>query len=163
MENWKDIPGYEGRYQVSDLGRVRSASGAILAQQYQNTGYRIVHLYANGKRSVRTVHRLVAAAFVKGFFPGAIVNHLDGTRDTNTAGNLEWVTHSGNMTHASRTGVLKPRRFAVVGTPVDGGPEVHFASQIAAEIALAGRGSSAVHHCLVGRKKSAYGYTWARA
>lgn len=162
MERWLPVVGFDGRYTVSDLGRVRGEKG-LLAQNRQNAGYVIVHLYLSGKRVVRTVHRLVAAAFVDGYFDGAHVNHRDGDRTHNAASNLEWVTRSGNMQHASRAGRLSPRRTAVVGTPFDGGPEIHYASQLDAEKALCGRASSAIHHCLNGRKRSAYGYTWRRA
>lgn len=161
-EQWKDIPGYEGRYQVSDKGRARGAKG-LLAQQIQNSGYTIVHLYLSGKRSVRLVHRLVAEGFAVGRFDGAHVNHKDCDRRNNTASNLEWVTRSENMYHASAAGRLRPNRNAVYGVSVVDGSVVEFPSQLAAEKALAGRASSAVHHCLIGKKKSAYGYTWSRA
>lgn len=153
--------GYEGRYTIHDDGTVIGQRGP-LKPQLQNAGYLVVHLCANGEREARTVHRLVALHFVDGWFPGAHVNHKDSNRLNNCAANLEWVTRSGNMRHAKAKLGSWERRYAVIGTPVAGGPELRFDSQVAAEIALCGRNSSAVHHCIVGRKKSAYGYRWRR-
>jgi hypothetical protein len=162
MEQWKDIPGYEGRYQVSDAGTVRGAKGPLAAQR-QNSGYLVVHLYIKGSRRVRLVHALVAQAFVPGFFPGAHVNHKNGRKADNTAVNLEWVTRSENMRHAVANGLTSAPKMAVRGVSVDDGHVVYFDSQLRAERTLAGRATSAIHHCLVGKKKSAYGYTWSRA
>lgn len=121
MEIWKDVTGYEGRYQVSDHGRVKSLSRTARAvskagNEYQILlrervlkdgdcrGHRIVHLSPSGTKSV---HRLVAAAFVPGWFPGAEVNHRDGNKRNNHASNLEWVTHRGNREHAVATGLCR--------------------------------------------------------
>jgi hypothetical protein len=162
MENWRDIPGYEGRYQVSDAGRVCGQKG-LLSLQPQNNGYLVAHLYLRGARRICTVHRLVALAFVAGHFDGAHVNHLDCDRRNNAASNLEWTTQKQNMEHAVAAGRMNARKFAVVGVPLEGDLAVRFPSQRAAEKALSGRDSSAIYHCLVGKKKSAYGHTWSRA
>lgn len=162
MEQWRDIPGYEGRYQVSDAGRVVGLKG-VLTPQVQNSGYQVVHLYLNGRRTVRLVHSLVAECFVHGRFNGANVNHRDGVKTNNAASNLEWVTRSQNMLHAVAAGLTNTPKKAVRGVSLTDGSELTFPSQLAAETTLAGRASSAVHHCLVGKKKSAYGYTWSRA
>ena len=161
-EIWKDIPGFEGRYQASNHGRVRSAR-CVLKQQLLLNGYMGVHLMRDGKRVPRSVHSLVAQTFTPGWFEGAHVNHKDGAKAHNASSNLEWVTRSENMLHACATGLLTPPRMAVVGAALDGSHVVVFASQLAAEKKLAGRASSAVHHCLIGKKKSAYGYVWSRA
>lgn len=120
-ENWKDIPGYEGRYQVSDLGRVKSLAfyqrcvfkngvegkrltkERILATQVQNSGYVLVHLHLDNERKAHTVHRLVASAFVPGY--AAEVNHRDGDKSNNAASNLQWVSSSENKQHALSTGL----------------------------------------------------------
>lgn len=162
MEQWKDVPGYEGRYRVSDQGRVRGLKGEI-AQQPQNSGYLVVHLHLAGRRRARLVHTLVAEAFVPGRFEGAQVNHKDCCKHNNAAVNLEWVTRGENMAHAYANGHPGPRRVAVRGVSVADGHVVRFDSQLQAEKYLGGRASSAIHHCLTGKKKSAYGYIWSRA
>lgn len=117
MEQWKDIPGYEGRYQVSDLGRVKSlpfeqryllrngreafrkTPERILAQQLINSGYALVHLHLDNARTALTVHSLVARAFLPGP-AGETVNHKNGLKVDNRVSNLEWATYSENHLHA---------------------------------------------------------------
>ncbi len=162
METWKAVPGFEGRYEVSDHGRVRNSQGRVLSPNAQNSGYQIVHLYSGGRgtRVVRLVHRIVAAAFVSASPQDHEVNHIDGVKTNNVASNLEWVTRSGNIRHSVALGLFNAKCLAVVGTPLTGGDSVRFDSQSAAEKHFSGKNSSAVHHCLVGKKKSAYGHQW---
>lgn len=118
MEKWKDVNGYEGIYQVSDEGRVRSLDrkdnigvthkGKILVNQIRPNGYICVHLSKNGKSKWLSVHRLVAEAFVDN--PNSeftIVNHIDNDPSNNSASNLEWTTYKGNMQWASLQGRMK--------------------------------------------------------
>lgn len=123
VERWKDIAGYEGRYQVSDDGRIKAVSfrqrythwrtGAelfrttkerIVASQKINSGYLIVHLHQNGGRVAHLVHRLVAVAFL-GTSTASIVNHKNGNKQDNTIYNLEWVTDTENKLHAVAKGL----------------------------------------------------------
>jgi hypothetical protein len=122
-ENWQDIPGFEGRYQVSDLGRVRSlpfmqryllrngreafrrTRERILKAHPQNSGYLLVHLYLDNKRTAATVHTLVACLFVPNPDDLPEVNHRDGVKTNCAAGNLEWSTRTGNLSHAVDTGL----------------------------------------------------------
>lgn len=99
MENWKDIAGYEGRYQVSDMGRVRNKTGRILSPAKNSRGYQRVLLCKDGKKKNHSVHRLVALAFVPIGREGLEVNHINGIKTDNRAENLEWVTRSENMAH----------------------------------------------------------------
>lgn len=166
LEQWREIPGYDGVYRVSNLGRIWSGYvDRCLRPQRINSGYLTVHLYLAGKRRVALVHRLVAQAFAVG--SGPEVNHRSGAKQDNAAKNLEWTDRSGNVQHALEHGLHRRAEHlkkAVVGLSPEG-VRVEFPSQIAAERALSGthRGSSAIHHCLVGKKKSAYGHTWSRA
>lgn len=123
MEIWKDIPGYEGRYPVSDLGNVKSLAfkqryllrtgveawrltkEQPISHQLTNSGYLLVHLHLNNKRKAHTVHTLVARAFIPN--PQALpeVNHRDGCKSNCRAANLEWVTSSANKLHAVEHGL----------------------------------------------------------
>lgn len=119
-EIWKDIKGYEDLYQVSNLGRVRSLDrivtrphpkdkhlceykikGRILIQLPLTSGYLFVHLHKDKIDVQHTVHRLVARAFVLGYFEGAQVNHKDENKHNNRADNLEWVTRRENSMYGT--------------------------------------------------------------
>lgn len=104
-EVWLPLPDFEGLYEVSHLGRVRSlhsrfASPRVCAQGDDGTGYRMVSLSKNGKRTARTVHRLVCRAFHGE--PNPLQNeaaHLDGNRTNNRASNLKWSSKVENHFH----------------------------------------------------------------
>jgi hypothetical protein len=106
-EIWKDIPGFEGVYQISNHGRMKSfkelREGRVLSNVNSKGGYISVVLGRNNKieRSTR-IHRLVAEAFIDN--PGNLkqVNHKDCNKQNNRADNLEWVTPHQNMSHAAR-------------------------------------------------------------
>lgn len=103
IEIWKDIEGYEGLYQISNLGRVKSfyKEGRILKQSIDKDGYFYVGLFKNKKQITKQVHRLVALAFVDGYFEGAVVNHIDENKQNNIYTNLEWVTTQYNIKYSS--------------------------------------------------------------
>jgi hypothetical protein len=117
MENWKDVQGYEGLYQVSNLGRVKSLSHVnylgrlrqecILGNRLSDRGYHTAVLYNNGKSKSFRVHRLVANAFIENPNNKPHVNHIDGVKSNNLVSNLEWVTISENQKHAFKTGLNK--------------------------------------------------------
>jgi hypothetical protein len=129
-ETWKDIAGFEGRYQVSDAGRVKSLAHAqryvhwrngaemsrttrerVSATQLINSGYQIVHLHQDNKRTALLVHRLVATQFLEGP-QGATVNHKNGVKTDNRVRNLEWATYTENHLHAVAHGLNKQARPA---------------------------------------------------
>ena len=103
--------GYEGRYQVSNLGRIQSFvhSKAHILKQYDRRGYLAVTLVdSNHKIGYLAVHRLVIVTF-KGHLKGKNqVNHKNGVKTDNRIDNLEWVTGSENMIHAYKHGLEKP-------------------------------------------------------
>lgn len=119
-EVWKPIPGYEGFYEISSHGSVRSVDrnitykdgreyfykGKTLVPRVDRVGCKYVHLYINGKRRAFTIHRLVAIAFIENIENLSDVNHIDGNRLNNRVSNLEWCTHAENMQHAFRTGLI---------------------------------------------------------
>lgn len=109
-EFWLPVRGYEGRYAVSDMGRVKSlprveqrsngttitVNGRVLRHGIAAVGYPLVVLCGNGKPKTTMVHRIVAEAFLGGPPDGREVDHRNGQRDDNRAENLRWVTRSEN-------------------------------------------------------------------
>ena len=96
-EVWKPINGYEGRYEVSNLGRVASLNYRLKGERHllkndMSSGYAQVKLYAHNDFSRRRVHRLVAEAFVNNPNNYGYVNHIDEDKANNRADNLEWCT-----------------------------------------------------------------------
>lgn len=109
-EIWKDIEGYEGLYQISNLGRVKSfkrySEGKILKARKVTKGYLQVTLLKNGKGKNKKVHRLVAQAFIMNPNNCPQVNHINGNKTDNTVQNLEWVTNKENVQHAWNNGLI---------------------------------------------------------
>lgn len=105
-EIWRDIPGYEGLYQVSNQGQVKSLrfnkERLLSNRSTDSKGYRVVHLYNGQTSSVRSVHSLVALAFLGESPKGHDVNHIDGDRLNNDLSNLEIITHRENILHGFR-------------------------------------------------------------
>ena len=118
-ELWKNIEGYEGRYQVSNIGNVRSMwidrscrnakhemriskfhRAHIMHQTDNGHGYLIVGLTKDGKRKNYYVHRLVAGAFIENPFNYEVVNHIDYNKKNNNATNLEWCEQKENIKHS---------------------------------------------------------------
>lgn len=115
-EQWRPVLGYEGYYEVSDFGRVRSLDrigaqgrryqGTILAQMRGRTGYRQVNLHCSGQVT-HLVHRLVLLAFAGPAPEGMEVRHRNGDRADNTLANLAWGTHLENMRDQREHGTHK--------------------------------------------------------
>ena len=107
IEIWKDIEGYEGLYQVSNLGRVKSLNyhrehrEKIMKPKLRNNGYLEVGLRKEKKSKYILVHRLVALAFVDGYEEGLVVNHIDENKQNNVWTNLEWVTSQYNVQYSA--------------------------------------------------------------
>lgn len=118
-EIWKDIKGFEGRYQVSNMGRVRSLDrdivttyrgtvhtrhykGRILIPRKTSNGYAFITLADSGINTNGQIHRLVAMAFVNGYKEGLIVNHKNENKSDNRAENLEWCDYTYNNTYGEQ-------------------------------------------------------------
>lgn len=104
---WKDIKDYEGLYQISNSGKVKSIKTNTILKPSVTMGYEKVYLYKNGKRKYVRVHRLVAEAFVYKNEGCSEVNHIDENRANNNANNLEWVTPKQNSNHGKRNSKIK--------------------------------------------------------
>lgn len=104
MEKWRDIPGYEGLYKVSNRGRVRKGE-RLKTPRVDHGGYLTVCLFKHSKQKHMKVHRLVALAFIPNPENKKTVNHKDGNKANNCVYNLEWATQSENIIHANKTGL----------------------------------------------------------
>ena len=178
MEIWKDIAGYEGLYQVSNLGRVKSLDrdvidktgriqhkkGRIISQRKRrkHADYLSVNLYQGNSLVVYTVHRLVAIAFVPNPESKPQVNHIDENPENNQAVNLEWVTPQENMHHKNLMGRINEQRIKAVYAFGLDGELVHSFTSIA-EAEKHGFSASAISQNLAGRTKTSGGYVWKYA
>lgn len=184
MEEWKDIKEYEGIYQVSTLGRVRSLdrldfaghqlTGALLSICVSKNGYSVITLSKKGVMTQFRVHRLVAKSFLDNSENKPFVNHIDGNKQNNTLENLEWCTHQENMDHAYANGLVRngdpmpgARRSAEVrsvplrATHKKTGEVLEFKSITEAGRYL-GKSIQNISSAASGKIPSAYGYFWER-
>lgn len=174
QEEWKDVNGFEGLYQVSNTGQVKSLDrnvsqadclhkryhramrGKIIKQRLQNGGYCIVWLSKSGIVKPFTVHRLVAFAFLPNVNNEEQVNHKDGNKANNCVNNLEWCSRSENIKHAYANSLkLSANKKSVLCI------ELNKRFESISEAAKAfGLTKSAIAHVIAGRNKKAGGYTW---
>lgn len=181
-EIWKDIENYEGLYQVSNLGRVRSLDrvvksertgyktvrGKIIKPTIQNTGYYYVLLYKDGKALRKTLHRIIAKAFIPNPENKPQIDHINGDKTDCRIENMRWVTPGENNSNPHRckefscsksgNGYKKIRQYSLDGTFIK-----EWDGSKPAAISLGKKSSAHIVDCLAGRKHSAYGYKWAYA
>ena len=175
-EIWKDIPQYEGLYQASSIGRIRSIDrkitqtanggnvkfsymkkGRVLKQTVQNGNYQMVSISINGKHRECTVHRLVASAFIDNPLNYRDVNHKNGNKTDNRVENLEWVSHGDNIRHSYHT--LKQKRHYKPIICCDTGI-VYSSCKEASE--KTGINVGSINHAVNGISKTAGGMIWKR-
>ena len=115
MENWKDISGFNGLYQVSDQGRIKSfivsKKGRVMKFDTVSRRYNYIGLRLGMIQKNYVVHRLVANAFIENPENKPQINHKDGNKLNNYVENLEWCSASENMKHACKTGLITPPRL----------------------------------------------------
>ena len=116
MDIWKVIEGTEGRYEVSNTGKIRSlnylghGTTKELALTRDEKGYLRVRIYVDGVRKTVRVHRVVAETFIPNPYEKPEVNHKDGNKENNCDWNLEWTTERENTLHAYRSGLKEKTR-----------------------------------------------------
>lgn len=121
--NWKDVKGMEAYYEVSDTGLVKRKKGetiykdgrvahfseTILKAGLNRKGYPRVYMSVGSKKITKTIHRIVAEAWIENVEDKKTVNHIDGNKLNNHVNNLEWMTNTENMRHAFKAGVFNER------------------------------------------------------
>lgn len=164
-EVWKPIPNFEGLYDVSNFGRVKSlprngtiSKSRILKPLKKKSGYLDIVLQKNGKRTYKHIHQIVALTFIPNPLDKPQVNHKDGNKYNNHVNNLEWNTASENLNHKYRILKCKPSRHHMKSIVCLETGEI-FDSIKAAERKY-GESYGAIQHYLVGKTKSAYGLHW---
>lgn len=165
MEQWKDIPGYEGLYESSNLGRIRTAEGKttsnaryhrrvwkqrVMKQKYgKRKGREVkdarVTLWKDGIEKTMLVARLVAMTWCEGYSDGLTVNHKDGNPLNNEAQNLEWITLKENIRHGRRTGLYHNSKGCTLVD--DFGNAKHYKSHCEASHGI-GRDTSYIANCI---------------
>lgn len=183
-KNWRDIKGYEGYYQVSNLGAARSVtrkvwrsdskwghgyltqlSGRRLSCVQKDNGYFVVTLSLHGKHRTHYIHRLIADAFLEN--PNSLpeVNHKDGNKSNNHIGNLEWCSHKENAVHAWENGLAatpppqKKKPVAKItgdGNVVETYPSIQEAAQEHGGKCYESR----ISECCLGKRKKFRGHSW---
>lgn len=177
---WKAIQGYEGYYEVSDTGLIRSLDrvvpdtksglkhlkGKIMKQtesigRTRDSGYYVVNLRKNHTANVTPVHRIVAEAFIENSLGLPTVNHIDGDKHNNHVTNLEWVSYSENNIHALKNGLRNPGGICIRQMDLDGRFISDFKSACEAS-RVTGIGRAMISHCVNGRANSAGGFRWSK-
>ena len=161
-ERWKDIPGYEGIYEASESGSIRSKPGKAtytdwhgrrewktreLKPKICGRGDRRVTLWKDGQSKDFLVARLVAMTWVDGYAPELTVNHIDGDYSNNHRDNLEWVTLGENVRKGFEAGLFAGIEKPVCLERIEGGGKLHFRSLSSADRFL-GRSGGYVHNCI---------------
>ncbi|MCF1632931.1 NUMOD4 domain-containing protein [Tetragenococcus koreensis] len=174
-EIWRTIVGYEGFYEVSSLGKVRSLKrsieqkgdvkhirvmeGRVLKHNLDRNGYHKVVLSKNGKTKTFKIHRLVAKAFILNTDNLPQVNHIDEDKTNNCVSNLEWCTAKQNINYGTR---IKRQRVArgkkVEG--IDSKGNIVFKFGTIREAAKYGFSHQCISACARGRNKKHKGLTW---
>ena len=133
-EIWKDVVGFEGLYEVSNLGNVRSLNyrgtrkEQILKPCKNKGGYLSVILWKGGKIKKFLIHRLVAIAFLENSNNKPCINHIDCNPSNNCVDNLEWCTYSENTQYAYKFGRLNDRKTPIIAINLKTGEETYFNS-----------------------------------
>lgn len=182
MDEWFDIPGYEGKYIINSKGVVRSLKNnkgnpCNVILKHRNGTYPFVVLYMNGKRKTSSIHRLLAIAFIPNPENKSQVNHKDGDKWNFNLENLEWCTPQENIRHAIKMGLnVGPKnRARLFGKDNPNAKPVKQLDRVSGEVisrfdslsgAVRGLGYgcvSVIGRCANKKIKTAYGFHWVWA
>lgn len=175
IEIWKDIEGYEGIYQVSTLGRVRSIDrvtkvgniyknykGRVLTPSKNPAGYKTVSLIKEGHKKTHTIHTLVAKAFIPNPENKEEVDHINTIKEDNTIYNLRWTTRLENINNplSLKHNIEGHKQYAhpIKGVSNIDGSEIYFRSKW--EAGLNGFSRSAINKCIKGTISHYKNYIW---
>ena len=170
IEVWKDVDEFDGVYQISNFGRLKSVErtvkhpkgecvikGKFLSEVVNKKGYIEYQITYNSKHYGRKAHRLVANAFIPNPQNLPQVNHIDGDKTNNKASNLEWCTNRHNVIHAYENQLHKTR--PIIQFDLDGNEIKKWksAGEIQRELGLR---RSHIHEACKGKRKTFHGYVW---
>ena len=165
-EEWRDIKGFEGKYQISNMGRVKSLNyrhtgkEKILKSYDYGQGYLYVHLCKDGKRKQCRINRLVAQAFISNSDNLPEVNHKDENKKNNCVENLEWCSKSYNINYGTGSKRSAEKRSKpVFSVDKESGLIMWWQSANEAGEVLGIR-QSHITECCKGKIKSAGGHYW---
>ena len=169
-EVWRDVKGYEGLYQVSNMGRVKSLGRKdrfgrvikerILEPAVTHNGYLRVGLHVDGKRKMLRVHRLVCEAFHENPDNKSEVNHVNENKTDNRACNLEWSTRTENCNHGSRNERVAKALSKPIGQFSLDGKLIKVWQSACEARRQTGFDQGYVGAVARGKFKQAYGYIW---
>ena len=185
MEIWKNVKNFEGLYQVSNLGRVKSLGNhktrkeKILKNKYDKGGYCQINLWKYGQMKHFLVHRLVAEAFIDNSNNKPCIDHIDGNRSNNRVENLRWCTHKENcnnpitkqrMSDSRKGRVLTEKWKKKISEAHKKKPVLQLDKRTGEVIRefpsareverVTGYDQASISKCCLGKLKSAYGFRW---
>lgn len=168
METWKPVPGYEGRYEASDEGRIKSlVTNRILSQGTTGRYNNVVLCDGIGGKKTKSVHRIIAELFCEKNIGATEVNHKNENTHDNRAENLEWCTRLYNLTYGTaikrRANAQRNRHGSKRILQIDISGEIVREFPSLKEAKRNGFDPAFIARCANGKHETAYGYKWRYA